>query len=108
MPTIHAMDFDIFLKAAAAADGFLLDGDSVVVPPDPDYGYNSTPRNALTFAVVGCDGVHYAILTFDGKARHDSPVVQVSPMDPKDVLVLAPSFLKYLADGCGVSAERMV
>jgi len=80
----------------------------VIFPPSPDYGYDSTPRNALTFAVMGVDGVHYAILTFDGAVRDDSPVIQICPMDFSDLYgVLAESFLSYLAQGCGVSIAKM-
>ena len=85
----------------------LLSGDYVLCPPSDDYGYQSTPRNALTFAEMAVDGVHYAILTIDGVVRDDSPVVQVSPMDSNDVIVLAGSFLLYLADGCQVSTRKM-
>ncbi len=56
---------------------------------------------------MGVDGVHYAILKRGGSVRDDSPVVQVSPMDSDDVTVLGESFLRYLADGCGVSDEEM-
>ena len=43
----------------------------VIFPPSPDYGYASTPRNALTFAAMGVDGVHYAILAIEGVVRDD-------------------------------------
>jgi len=101
--------FDIFIKAFAALDdrSRVLDGDRILCPPSEDFGYQSTPKNALTFASMGCDGVHYAILKRDGLARDDSPVVQFSPMDSNDITVLASSFLRYLADGCGVSEEQM-
>jgi hypothetical protein len=85
----------------------ILDGDNVHCPPSEDYGYQSTPKNALTFASMGVDGVHYAILKRAGTVRNDSPVIQVSPMDSDDVIVLAESFLRYLADGCRVSAQEM-
>jgi hypothetical protein len=101
--------FDIFMKAFAVLDerSRVLDGDCVLCPPSEDFGYQSTPKNALTFASLGCDGVHYAILKRDGLVRDDSPVVQVSPMDSDDITVLACSFLRYLADGCRVSEEQM-
>ena len=101
--------FDIFMKAFAALDDHsrVLDGDHILCPPSEDFGYQSTPQNALTFASMGCDGVHYAILKRDGLVQDDSPVVQVSPMDSDDITVLAGSFLRYLADGCRVSEEQM-
>jgi len=87
---VNLMHFDVFLKASAAEDDFLLDGNYILNPNDPEYWYDSTPRNALTFAVMGVDGVHDAIKTSDGCVRDDSPVVFVDPMDSKDVLVRAP------------------
>jgi hypothetical protein len=106
MATTH---FQAFMNAYATLDkrSRLLAGDYVLCPPSEDYGYQNTPRNALTFAEMGVDGVHYAILTIDGVVRDDSPVVQVSPMDSNDVIVLAGSFLRYLADGCRVSLQKM-
>jgi hypothetical protein len=61
----------------------------------------------VTFAAMGVDGVHYAILKIDGQVRDDSPVVHVSPMDSDDITVMAESFLSFLAVGCGVSPREM-
>jgi hypothetical protein len=101
--------FDIFMKAFAAIDerSRVLDGDSILCPPSEDYGYQSTPKNALTFSSMGVDGVHHVILKRDGAVEDNSPVLQVSPMDSDDITVLASSFLRYLADGCRVSEEQM-
>jgi len=82
-------------------------GNTVLIPPVKDFGYRSTPLNALTFASMDVDGVHYAVLTQNGNVSNASPVIQVSPMDEEDVIILAPSFLDYLADGCGVSKEKI-
>jgi hypothetical protein len=104
-----ATAFDIFnaaLAKAADTDGVLGD-EGVIYPPNPDYGYHCTPTNALTFGAMGVDGVHYAILTIDGDARDESPVLQVSPMDGDCYHILAPSFLDYLATGCGVTTKAM-
>jgi hypothetical protein len=101
--------FDLFIRAFAVLDecSRVLDGDYILCPPSEDYGYQSTPKNALTFASMGVDGVHYAILMRDGVARNDSPVVQVSPMDSDDITVLAVSFIHHLASGCRASEEQM-
>jgi len=106
MATTH---FQTFIDAFAALDkrSRIFDGSDILCPPSDDYGYQNTPKNALTFASMGVDGVHYAILKLDGALRDDSPVVQVSPMDSDDVIVLAKSFLRYLADGCRVSPRKM-
>ncbi|HEX4797253.1 MAG TPA: hypothetical protein VH370_25895 [Humisphaera sp.] len=104
-----ATAFDIFtgaLAKAAGTDGVLGD-ERVISPPDPAYGYHCTPTNALTFGSMGVDGVHYAILTIDGEVRDESPVLEVSPMDGDCYQVLAPSFLDYLAAGCGVTTAAM-
>jgi hypothetical protein len=101
--------FQTFMDAFAALDepSRVFDGDDIICPPSADYGYQETPKNALTFTEMRVDGVHSAILKLDGVVRDDSPVVQVSPTDGDSVTVLADSFLDYLADGCGVSAEEM-
>ena len=93
--------------AALDEDSRIFDGDHIICPPSGDYYCESTPKNALTFSEMGVDGVHYAILMLGGVVRDDSPVVQVSPMDSDDVIVVAESFLHYLAAGCGVSTEKM-
>src|SRR5688500_11459205 len=104
-----ATAFDIFTAAlakAAGSDGVLGD-EQAICPPDPAFGYHCTPTNALTFASMGCDGVHYAILTIDSEVRDQSPVLQVSPMDRDCYHILAPTFLEYLSTGCGVSTSEM-
>src|SRR5262249_39838142 len=98
---LHALENSRYKKG-------VLGKEWVIFPPNPDYGYESTPRNALTFGTMGVDGVHYAILTKDGVVRDDSPVIEVCPMDFDDFYqVLAESFLNYLAVGCGVSLLEM-
>lgn len=84
-----------------------LGGPDLFVPPITDSYYECTPANAVTFATMCVDGVHYAILEIDGGLRDDSPVIQVSPMDSDTYIVLADSFLTYLADACGVSTRKM-
>jgi hypothetical protein len=80
----------------------------VVFPPNPDYGYECTPRNALTFGAMGVDGVHYAILTTSGVVSDDSPVIQICPMDFSDPYqVLCESFLGFLAAACNASVSQM-
>lgn len=104
-----ATAFDIFNAALAKSvdpDGVLGD-EGVICPPNPSYGYHCTPTNALTFCAMGVDGVHYAILTIDGDVRDQSPVLHISPIDGDCYHILAPSFLDYLATGCGVTTEVM-
>lgn len=102
--------FETFVRAVEnAGDRFgVLGDDALIIPPDPDYGYASTPRNAVTFSAMGVDGVHYAILKIDGAVTDESPVIHVSPMDfSQPYAVLGESFLGYLAVACGVSAGEM-
>lgn len=86
----------------------ILGDEWIIFPPDPNYGYECTPRNALTFGAMGVDGVHYAILTIDCAVRDDSPVIQIGPMDfSEPYSVLGETFLDYLAQGCGVTLDEM-
>ncbi len=102
MVTTHLNAFLRALARAGAPDD-ALGGDCVIDPPETDFGYESTPPNALAFATMGVDGVHYALVARDGEFDDSSPVIQVSPMDFDEPLtVLASSFVEYLADGCGV------
>lgn len=106
MPT----DFETFQVAVGATDDQdgILGDDYLVYPPNPDFGYDATPRNALTFATMGVDGVHYAVLTSDGVVGDGSPVIQICPMDfDQEYAVLGESFLDYLATGCGVGVAQM-
>jgi hypothetical protein len=107
---MDATYFDTFLRAVERTpdrDGVLGD-DYLVFPPHPDYGYQSTPRNALTFGAMGVDGVHYAILAIDGAVTDESPVIHVGPMDFSEPhVVLGDSFVHYLAVACGVSIREM-
>jgi hypothetical protein len=102
--------FLTFLRAVSATndrDG-ILGSNYLVYPPTPDFGYDATPRNALTFAAMGVDGVHYAIVTTRGVTDDASPVIEICPMDFDQVYaVLGESFLDYLATGCGVGAAEM-
>jgi hypothetical protein len=103
--------FDTFVRAVAQAadrEG-VLGKDRIVFPPTPDFGYEwCAPQNALTFAAMGVDGVHYAILKIDGAVTDESPVIHVSPMDfSEPYAVLGKTFLNYLAVGCGVADSEM-
>lgn len=102
--------FSAYLRALDAwpsLDGVL--GDEIAIhPPDPDFGYSSTPRNALTFGQMGVDGVHYAVLAIDGEVTDQSPVIEVSPMDFGECYsVLAENFLEFLAVGCGADHREI-
>jgi hypothetical protein len=105
-----ATHFETYLRALDACldRNGVLGEEYLLHPPNPDYGYENTPRNAITFGCMGVDGVHYAVLEIGGVVTDESPVVQVCPMDfDAPYQVLGESFLGFLADGCGVSREAM-
>jgi hypothetical protein len=101
-------DFTTFLGAFGQVEeaSRSLDGNQILCPPVADFGYDATPRNTLTFAALGADGVHWAIWNRDGVVRDDSPVLYVSPMED-EWIVMADSFRDFLADGCGVSVTEI-
>ena len=102
--------FDVFVSAVMDCPdraGILGEG-AVVYPPRPDFGYELTPKNALTFGEKGENGIHYAILRINGVIREDSPVIHVSPMDlDKPHVVLGTSFLSFVAVACDASLNKM-
>jgi len=110
-PDDHSMTyFEVFMSAARAAnvDGTVYGRDDLVDPPNPDYGYWATPVNSVTFASLGVDGVHTAIITEGGKITDDSPVAYVTPMDDPPVVILAATIMDFLADGCGIDRQEMI
>ena len=107
MPETH---FETFVRAVGnCSDRHGVLGDErLEYPPQEDYGYHATPRNALTFGSMGVDGVHYAILRVDGRIDDYSPVIQIAPMDfSESYSLLADSFIEYVAAGCGVTTAEM-
>jgi hypothetical protein len=52
-PEMRTTHFDIFMKAFASLDedSRLLAGDYILCPPSDDYGYEDTPKNALTLDI---------------------------------------------------------
>jgi hypothetical protein len=62
--------------------------------------YDSTPSNSSTFAQTGGDGVHYSLVTLEGKISEDSPVVMTVPMGyPKVNLIVGENLLEFLCLG---------
>jgi hypothetical protein len=103
--------FDVFLdavKKSPDADDIFGFNPLVVPPAECWVEYWCEPLNVLTFAHMGVDGVHFALVKIDGRVRDDSPVIQISPMDfSEPYTVLAATFLDYLADICGVERSEM-
>lgn len=44
------------------------------------YEYDSTPLNALTFAITWWDGVHFSFIEVNGECSEKSPIVMTVPM----------------------------
>jgi len=101
--------FDAFLSSSnAISNAYGIHGDDDLLnPPSPDYGYDSTPLNSLTFASMGCDGVHYALITINGKKKEECPVAMICPMDSDDICFLANSFKEYISQGCGIDVDKL-
>ncbi len=102
--------FESFLTALSNATNIddVLGDECVEYPPDEQVGYWATPLNAVVFGWMGVDGVHYAILKIDGQILEESPVIQIGPMDfDEPYSLLAPTFMDYLAIGCGVDRNSI-
>ncbi len=65
---------------------------------DPDYKYDSTPKNSETFATTGGDGVHYSLLTNDIGLADKKVVIMTVPMMDKNI-ILADSLDEFLGLG---------
>ena len=62
--------------------------------------YWCTPRNSITFASTGGDGVHYGILDIGAGFSDASPVVMTVPMCDTPNTIVGESLLDFLALGC--------
>lgn len=108
MPPTWFATFLAAVEETEVRDGILGDDGLVYPPRDEYYGYEATPRNALTFGAMGVDGVHYVILKIEGEVTDESPVIHVSPMDfSAPHAVLGKNFLNYLAAACDVTDRQM-
>ena len=70
------------------------------VPPKLEF-YPCTPKNSLTFASTGGDGVHFSILDQGNAASFNSPVIMTVPMAMEDDLntVIAENLDEFLGLG---------
>lgn len=51
----------------------------ILIRPLKNIEYESTPRNSLTFAETGGDGVHFGLVQMEGQILEKSPVVMTVP-----------------------------
>ncbi|KYD07950.1 hypothetical protein [Heyndrickxia sporothermodurans] len=70
---------DVHLKE----EGYSLDNDLGLILHSDYYSYFVTPYDVITFASIGCDGIHFGLLTDFGtvSSLEDAFVVCISPMD---------------------------
>ncbi len=96
---------DLYAVAEIAAAQYGLSAEGVFdpcgllleTPPQSGY-YRCTPKNALTFARTGGDGVHYSYLAMPGLPEGIVPIVMTMPAVAQN-FVVAESFDEFLGVG---------
>ena len=79
----------------------LVDVGLVLHPSVERAPYRSTPRNSLTFASTGGDGVHFGFLLVEDVHIEDSPIVMTVPVSFKRPnVVVGRDLVDFLALGC--------
>lgn len=68
--------------------------------------YDETPRNSLTFASTGGDGVHYGLLVDRAAPGNDSPVVMTVPMADEPNRIVGSNLRDFL--GLGLTSGYFV
>ncbi|MDF2765128.1 MAG: hypothetical protein K0S81_2122, partial [Rhodospirillales bacterium] len=66
--------------------------------PSP-WTYFCSPRNALTWASTGGDGVHFGLLQLDEVAPERAPIVMTVPLSDARNVVVAEGFAEFLGLG---------
>jgi hypothetical protein len=66
--------------------------------PSP-WTYFCSPRNALTLASTGGDGVHFGLLQLEEAAPERAPIVMTVPMSDARNIVVAEGFEEFLGLG---------
>ena len=64
--------------------------------PPKRWTYFCTPKNAVTFASTGGDGVHYSLLAVPGLDAQEQPVVMTVPMSSRHNVVVAENLQEFL------------
>ena len=62
-------------------------------------GYFCTPKNSLTFAVTGGDGVHFGIVTGSKQKATAGPIVMTVPMAKTNNVVVAENLNEFFSIG---------
>lgn len=71
------------LEVVLEKEGYSLDEDLGLILQSDYYSYSVTPYDVITFASIGCDGIHFGLLTDFGTVSdlENAFVVCISPMD---------------------------
>lgn len=67
------------------------------VRPMEHYGYFCTPKNSLTFASTGGDGVHFGFL--DSRKLNEGPIVMTVPMSDTCNVIVAEDLREFFSIG---------
>ncbi len=98
--------FSLYHAADSAAKKFGVSAEGVFdpcglilnIPPVKDY-YWCTPKNALTFASTGGDGVHYSYLDDSSQTDGQTPIVMTLPCADQNNVIIAENFREFFALG---------
>jgi hypothetical protein len=72
----------------------------ILIRPLENMGYESTPVNSLTFAHTGGDGVHFSLVSLEGKVSDTSPVVMTVPANyGSENLIVGENLVEFLCLG---------
>lgn len=69
-----------------------------VMPAESLY-YSCTPRNSVTFARTGAEGVHFSIVN-DSNTTVSGPIIMTVPMAATTNIVVAETLNEFLSLGC--------
>ncbi|MDW7694496.1 hypothetical protein R9C00_07075 [Flammeovirgaceae bacterium SG7u.111] len=71
----------------------------IPIRPLENYNYFCTPKNSMTFATTGGEGVHFGFITEGNSEINDGPIVMTVPMSNKNNIIVAESFEEFLSLG---------
>ena len=72
----------------------------ILVAPPKNGGYWCTPRNSVSFAGTGGDGVQYSLVPMPGTPIDSAPVVMTVPMSDYPNVIVGANLHEFLCLGC--------
>ncbi|MDN5201961.1 hypothetical protein QQ008_11320 [Fulvivirgaceae bacterium BMA10] len=69
------------------------------VRPLENYNYSCTPKNSMTFAATGIDGVHFGIINKQKSEISSGPIVITVPIATKNNIVVAEDLDEFFSLG---------